>query len=108
MAVSEAARLNEEILAVTTVHGNVPLDLTTKNAAKVLDVLPVVTKHFDARRIPIYRGCASPLIQSAHEYFPWHGCVFGKPYLTSFFVPTTTRNTNTQPTRIHTPTVPTA
>jgi len=73
MAVSEAARLNEQILAVTTVHGNVPLDLTTKNAAKVLDVLSVQTPHFDARRIPIYRGCASPLICSTHEYFPWHG-----------------------------------
>lgn len=73
MAVSEAARLNEQILAVTTVHGNVPLDLTTKNAAKVLNVLSVQTPHFDARRIPIYRGCASPLICSTHEYFPWHG-----------------------------------
>lgn len=73
MAVSEAARLNGQILAVTTVHGNVQLDLTTKNAAKVLDVLSVQTPHFDARRIPIYRGCASPLICSTHEYFPWHG-----------------------------------
>jgi purine nucleosidase len=73
MAVSEAARLNEQILAVTTVHGNVPLPLTTKNAAKVLDVLPVQTPHFDARRIPIHPGCASPLLRSTHEYFPWHG-----------------------------------
>ncbi|EWM28219.1 inosine-uridine preferring nucleoside hydrolase [Nannochloropsis gaditana] len=73
MAVSEAARLDEQILAVTTVHGNVPLELTTKNAMKVLDVLPVQTPHFDSRRIPIFRGCASPLIHSAHEYFPWHG-----------------------------------
>lgn len=73
MAVSEAARLDEQILAVTTVHGNVPLDLTTKNAAKVLDVLPVQTPHFDAHRTPVYPGCASPILRSTHKYFPWHG-----------------------------------
>lgn len=73
LAVSEAARLIEQILAVTTCHGNVPLDLTTKNACKTLDVLPVTTPHFAARQIPIHRGCASPLIHSTHSYFPWHG-----------------------------------
>ncbi len=75
MAVSEAARLNEQILAVTTVHGNVTLEQCAKNAAKVLDVLPVQTPHFDTRRIPVYRGCASPLLHSTHKYFPWHGYV---------------------------------
>ncbi|GAB5031041.1 inosine-uridine preferring nucleoside hydrolase-like [Nannochloropsis oceanica] len=73
MAVSEAARLSEQILAVTTVHGNAMLEQCAKNAAKVLDVLPVQTPHFDSRRIPVYRGCASPLLHSTHKYFPWHG-----------------------------------
>jgi purine nucleosidase len=45
-----------ELLAVTTVAGNVPLPLTSKNARKALEL---------ARRIetPVYAGASSPLIR---------------------------------------------
>jgi len=45
-----------EVLAITTVAGNVPVELTAKNARKALEL---------ARRtgIPVYAGAASPLIR---------------------------------------------
>lgn len=74
MAVSECSRRDEdELLAVTTTHGNVALEQTTINACKVLDVLPARSAHFDARRVAIHQGCAGPLIASKKAYFPWHG-----------------------------------
>ena len=43
-----------QVEALTTVNGNVGLDLTTANALKILDVA--------GREIPVYRGCDRPLI----------------------------------------------
>jgi purine nucleosidase len=74
MAISECSRSeDDQLLAVTTTHGNVDLDKTTANACKVLDALPAGNALFDARRVPIHRGCPGPLIRSDHAYFPWHG-----------------------------------
>lgn len=73
LAISEASRLQDQILAVTTVHGNVNLPQTTKNAAKTLDLINVKTPYFESRRIPIHPGCASPFIKTDKVYFPWHG-----------------------------------
>ena len=74
MAVSHCSRNDDDqLLAVTTTHGNVGLDQVTLNAAKVLDVLPAGNAHFDARTVPIHKGCPGPLIKSDKQYFPWHG-----------------------------------
>lgn len=45
-----------EVLAITTVAGNVPVELTTKNARKALEL---------ARRsdIPVYAGASAPLVR---------------------------------------------
>ncbi len=43
-----------EVLGITSVAGNVPLDLTTKNARKVCELA-------GRPDVPIYAGCATPL-----------------------------------------------
>lgn len=43
-----------QVEAITTVNGNVNLDLTTANALKILDAA--------GKDIPVYRGCDRPLI----------------------------------------------
>ena len=45
-----------DVLAITTVAGNVPVELTSKNARKVLEL---------ARRtdVPVYKGAAAPLMR---------------------------------------------
>lgn len=45
-----------EVLAITTVAGNVPLDLTSKNARKALEL----AKRTDT---PVYAGAAAPLVR---------------------------------------------
>ena len=45
-----------EVLAITTVAGNVPLELTAKNARKALEL----AKRTD---IPVYAGAAAPLVR---------------------------------------------
>jgi len=45
-----------EVLAVTTVAGNVPVDLTSKNALKALEL----AKRTD---IPVYKGASAPLVR---------------------------------------------
>ena len=45
-----------QVLAITTVAGNVALDLTSKNARKALEL----AKRND---IPVYAGAASPLVR---------------------------------------------
>ncbi|GAB4477527.1 MAG: nucleoside hydrolase [Anaerolineae bacterium] len=45
--------------AITTVAGNVGVDLTTANACKVLDVI--------GADVPVYRGCSRPLVLGAAE-----------------------------------------
>ncbi len=51
------AHPDTEITAITTVVGNIPLAQATLNAGVVLDVA-------DAPAIPIYQGCARPLLQN--------------------------------------------
>src|SRR5687767_6054953 len=43
-----------QVEAITTVNGNVGLDLTTANALKILDIAE--------KDVPVYRGCERPLI----------------------------------------------
>ena len=43
-----------QVEAITTVNGNVDLNLTTANALKILDVAD--------KEIPVYRGCDRPLV----------------------------------------------
>lgn len=43
-----------QVEAITTVNGNVGVDLTTANALKILDVAE--------KNVPVYRGCDRPLI----------------------------------------------
>jgi len=49
-----------ELLAVCTVKGNQPLENTTENTRKVLDLL-----HSD---VPLYKGCKEPLVRNV---CPW-------------------------------------
>ena len=54
MAIALATSLNNhDLIAVTTVAGNVPLDLTTANTIRVLDWL--------GSDVPVYRGMSGPL-----------------------------------------------
>lgn len=47
-----------DLLAVTTVNGNYPVDVTFRNARRVLHLL-------DREDIPVYRGCDRPLVRPA-------------------------------------------
>ncbi|WP_424188868.1 nucleoside hydrolase [Actinokineospora sp. G85] len=67
-ALALAARSPEcDLVAVTTVHGNVGLDLTTRNALKVLKLV-------DREDVPVGRGAARPLVYpTAVEKTAVHG-----------------------------------
>ncbi len=52
--------------AITTVHGNVGIDKTTRNALAILEFLHA--------EIPVARGCSRPLIKTPHN---WGGAVHG-------------------------------
>ena len=54
-----AAHPNAEIVAVTTVGGNVPLKHTTANALKILEVAGL--------DVPVYAGVDGALIERSHE-----------------------------------------
>ena len=54
-----------QVEAITTVSGNVSIDLTTANALKILDVAE--------KDIPVYRGCERPLINMPHYAAYVHG-----------------------------------
>jgi purine nucleosidase len=54
-----------QVEAITTVNGNVNLDLTTSNALKILDAA--------GRDIPVYRGCDRPLISRLLHAAHVHG-----------------------------------
>lgn len=54
-----------EVVALTTVNGNVPVEMTTVNACTILDVLGM-----DA---PVYAGCSRPLISAPHHAMDFHG-----------------------------------
>lgn len=47
-----------EVLAVTTVAGNYPIDVTTANACRVLELL-------ERTEVPVARGCGHPLVRPA-------------------------------------------
>jgi purine nucleosidase len=54
-----------QVEAITTVNGNVGLDLTTANALKILDAA--------GKDVPVYRGCDRPLIQRSTAAAHVHG-----------------------------------
>ena len=54
-----------QVEAITTVSGNVSIDLTTANALKILDVAE--------KELPVYRGCDRPLINSPQYAAFVHG-----------------------------------
>jgi purine nucleosidase len=54
-----------EVEAITTVSGNVDLDLTTANALKILDAA--------GKDVPVYRGCDRPLIERPENASHVHG-----------------------------------
>jgi purine nucleosidase len=54
-----------KVEAITTVNGNVGLDLTTANALKILDAA--------GKEVPVYRGCDRPLINRALSAAHVHG-----------------------------------
>jgi purine nucleosidase len=59
------AHPNTRVEAITTVNGNVGLDLTTANALKILDAA--------GQNVPVYRGCDRPLISRAPSAAHVHG-----------------------------------
>ena len=54
-----------KVEAITTVNGNVGLDLTTANALKILDAA--------GKDVPVYRGCDRPLVNRALSAAHVHG-----------------------------------
>ncbi|NWF64157.1 MAG: nucleoside hydrolase [Chloroflexi bacterium] len=49
-----------QLEAITTVHGNVTIDKTTRNALALLEFL-------DAKNIPAAQGCSLPLVKPPHQ-----------------------------------------
>ena len=47
---------NLDIQAVTTVNGNYPVDITYRNARRIMRML-------GREDIPVYRGCSRPLVR---------------------------------------------
>ena len=80
-----ASQPHVNLLALTTVHGNVGLSQTTRNAAKVLDVI-----ESDAA---IYPGCARPLV-----YLPTENAtrVHGEDGLGDVGIPESQRRVKTE------------
>lgn len=61
-----AASEELELRAVTTISGNVPVELSTRNAARVLQLL-------GREEVPIAAGASRPLIRATPAYPPIHG-----------------------------------
>ena len=59
------AHRDVQVEAITTVNGNVGIDLTTSNALKILDVAK--------KDVPVYRGCDRPLINRPENAAFVHG-----------------------------------
>lgn len=55
-----------DVLAVTTVNGNYPVDITCNNARKILELL-------DSTHIPVARGMANPMIRKSPKDPFTHG-----------------------------------
>ena len=59
MAIVMAVKSPElDVLGITTVNGNYPVDVTQKNARKVLELL-------GKTEIPVARGMANPIIRNS-------------------------------------------
>jgi purine nucleosidase len=54
-----------EVVAFTTVHGNAPVEKTTANVLKVLDLVN--------KDVPVYPGCAKPLVAETNFAAYVHG-----------------------------------
>lgn len=55
-----------DVRAITTVAGNMPLEVTTRNALQVVQLA--------GKPIPVSAGCAQPLVQQAMQHAPlFHG-----------------------------------
>ncbi|HEV8295819.1 MAG TPA: nucleoside hydrolase [Acidimicrobiales bacterium] len=63
-AILTAAR-NTELIAITTVNGNVSVDKTTRNA--------LVVAQLAALDVPVHRGAAVPLVAPVHDAARVHG-----------------------------------
>ena len=55
-----------DLKGITTVHGNVPLHLTTANARKIVELA-------DLHHVPIAEGCDRPLVRKARHAEEVHG-----------------------------------
>ncbi len=67
LAIMLALRSPEiQVELVTTVAGNGPIEMTTRNALRVL-------RHLDAEGIPVSSGAASPLRRPFHDALGYHG-----------------------------------
>jgi purine nucleosidase len=55
-----------ELVAVTTVAGNVDVDLVTRNTLRVLN-------HLGANHVPVHRGASKPLIRELRHASHFHG-----------------------------------
>lgn len=67
MAIALAVRSPlADLVAVTTVAGNVSLDKTTENTLRVLAWL-------GSERVPVYAGMSAPLARSLHDAADFHG-----------------------------------
>lgn len=55
-----------DIRAITTVAGNVPLHLTSRNARMICDLM-------DRREIPVYAGCPRPIVRPPVTAEDFHG-----------------------------------
>jgi purine nucleosidase len=75
-----------QLEAITTVHGNVGIEKTTRNALAILEFLNA--------EIPVARGCSRPLIKSPHN---WGGAVHGASGLGQAKLPEPT----TKPVDLH-------
>ena len=66
MAIALASQLStHDLVAVTTVAGNVPLDLATRNTLTVLNWMRC--------DVPVYRGMSRPLVRPLHTATKVHG-----------------------------------
>ena len=78
------AHPNVEVVAITTVNGNVGVDKTTANALKILDVAN--------KDIPVFAGCSKPLVSE-----PYHASyVHGKDGLGDCGIPPSQRTVQTE------------
>ena len=55
-----------DIRAITTVAGNVPLHLTSRNARMMCDLM-------DRREVPVYAGCPRPMVRTPVTAEDFHG-----------------------------------